>query len=72
MHAPANSKRRSAELGLRAHVEARGALAILLLSGDTLALDPAARRASVRAAQEAGFTHVAVEVAPSAGSSSGR
>ncbi len=51
--------------GLRVSVEARASLAILVLAPDGHGLDSTARRECVRAALAAGFTHVAVEIAPS-------
>jgi hypothetical protein len=51
-------------VGLCAGVEARASLAIIRLGDGHRALDAIARRACVRAAQEAGFTHVAIEIDP--------
>lgn len=49
---------------IRARVEGRGALALVTPSADAPAIDAATRRWIVQAAQEAGFTHVALEVLP--------
>ena len=51
-------------VGVRARVEARATLAIIMLAEGNAPLDATTRRACVRAAQEAGFTHVAVEIDP--------
>lgn len=54
-----------AELGVHAQVESRDALAIIALTDDaspSLAVE--LRRACVREAQRAGFTHIALEIAP--------
>ena len=48
--------------GLHAHVEVRGALAILVGVSAAAPIDSVARRHVVRAAQAAGFSHVALEV----------
>lgn len=47
---------------IRARVEGRGALALVTPSADAPAIDAATRRWIVQAAQEAGFTHVALEL----------
>lgn len=64
-----------AELRVAARVEARDSLAIIVLSDDSPPLDAILRRACVREAQRAGFTHAALEIAPlreTAGESSRR
>jgi len=48
--------------GLHVRVEARAALAIVTAAPSAWPVDPATRRAIVRAALDAGFSHVAVEV----------
>lgn len=52
--------------GLLARVEGRGALAIVIPAPDAPAFDVATRRWVVQAAQESGFTHVALELPPDA------
>ncbi len=47
-----------------ARVEARGTLAVVVPTTYRPAIDVATRRWIVQAAQEAGFTHVALEVLP--------
>lgn len=52
-----------ATLGLRGRVEARGALAVLVLEGDAAPLrDPSLRARALSLASEHGFTHLALEV----------
>lgn len=56
-------RRALTDLGLDARVEARSNLAVLTLAPHSGALAPTLRRACVREAQLAGFTHVALEIA---------
>lgn len=49
---------------IRARVEGRGALAVVIPSPDAPAIDAATRLWMVQAAREAGFTHVALELVP--------
>lgn len=54
-----------AELGLKARVESRDALAIVALTDDASpSLDAVLRRACAREAQRVGFTHIALEISP--------
>lgn len=57
-------ERALAQRAFAAHVEGRGALALLIVAPDAPPIDAGTRRWLVQAAQDAGFTHVALEVSP--------